>query len=322
MFWGLLIAVVAAIFAHTRGGLLINGFTDPKIIIITAGIVAAWYWRDGKVKIPNLYYAAIAYCVSIFPSLSSSKDYAISIFGYPGVYSGGALTTGLCASGVVLSNRLPDKQKETIRRVILSSGALIAILLVAQKMGHDPLRFPLFGNKPVGIQGSGIDSGALMVTMLSASLNPIYMIGALASGTRGVLIGAVVSLFPVRMRTCAFVVATVAGIAWTSVGQKNSDCDRRMIWDRAASNVSILGSGPATFHKIGGDSIPVTRTINAHNSILEAAATRGFFGLLGLLALLVAPQMAGLWTVCMFNPVSFEVVFIACVIVGITKQRR
>lgn len=320
MFWGLLVAVVSALLLHTRGGLLVNGFTDPKIIAMTSGIVAAWYWMDGRTNKPRLVHAATAYVAGIIPSFLASKNYMLSIFGYPGVYSGGILTTGLCASGAILADRLDEKRKETVRKVILSCGTMIAILLVAQKMGRDPFRFPTPGGNATGIYGSIIDSGALMVTMLSASFNPLYLAGIWATGTRGAWLGAIVSAFPIRFRAYAFIAATISGIAYTSIGGGDSDADRRAIWSRATSNISFIGTGPATFHLFGGDAIKITRTVSAHNSVLEAASTRGIFGLLGLLAILVAPQMAGLWTMCMFQPISFEVVFIACVLVGISRK--
>jgi O-antigen ligase len=94
-----------------------------------------------------------------------------------------------------------------------------------------------------------------------------------------------------------------------------------MIWPSVAKKITAIGSGPATLSALKCWAPEKKVLASAHNSVLEAAATRGLFGVLGLFALLVAPQMAGLWTVAMFNPISFEVVFIACILVGITKQR-
>ncbi len=319
MFWGLLAAVLAALFAHTRGGLFIYGFTDPKIILITVGVVAAWYWREGESEHPELYHAAIAYGACIVPSFLATMSMPMSIFGHPGLYSGGVFAGGLCASGAVLSDRLSDNHKNTIRKVILASGAMIAILLVAQSMRHDPFRWPIYGGRPVGLHGSAIDSSALMVTLLSVSANPLYLIGAWVSGIRGAWLGAVVALVPQRFRIVAFIAATFCGMTYNCITTSPSNWERAAIWRGAIHNVSWLGSGPATFALINDTAAKGYATANAHNSILEAAATRGVFGVLGLLALLAAPQMAGLWTVCMFNPVSFEIIFLACVLVGIKK---
>jgi hypothetical protein len=208
MFWGLLVAALGSLLLHTRGGLFINGFTDPKIVVMVSAVIAAWYWRTGRQRTPSLYHAAIGYMLALAPSMVNTKNLMLSIFGYPGVYSGGVLTAGLCASGAVLSDRLPDQKRETIRKVILACGTAIAILLIAQKFGRDPFRFPLPGGKAVGLYGSAIDSGALMVTLLGVHLNPLYLGGVWATGTRGAWLGAVVSMVPRRFRAYAFVLAT------------------------------------------------------------------------------------------------------------------
>jgi O-antigen ligase len=102
------------------------------------------------------------------------------------------------------------------------------------------------------------------------------------------------------------------------------------VWRIALQSVRPLGTGPATFiSTFAKDRSPEFAAArpgylqtHAHNSVLEAASTMGALGVLSLVAFLVAPHMAGLWTVAMFNPISFEVVFIACVLVGLSWPRR
>lgn len=322
MFWGLLVAVLAAFFAHTRGGLFIHGFTDPKIVLLTTGIVAAWYWREGAIRTPALYRAAIAYGASIVPSLVFTKSPVLSLFGASGIYSGSVLTTGLCASGALLADRLDDDRRDTLRRVILASAALVSILCVAQVFHRDPLRWPLFGGHPVGVHGSAIDSAAILVVALSASLNPIYLLGVWATGVKSAWAGAVVALLPVHFRVWAFCALTVVGMAYCVSTPGTANQDRARIWAGALKSASWLGSGPATFVLLDKDYVRGTKTVQAHNSVFEALATRGVFGVLGLFALLAFPQMAGLWTVCAFQGVSFEVVFIACVLMGLNRKEE
>jgi O-antigen ligase len=59
----------------------------------------------------------------------------------------------------------------------------------------------------------------------------------------------------------------------------------------------------------------------AHNAILEAATTKGLFGVIGLLAFLLVPALAGVWVIAMFNPISFEVVYVAAVLAGLHYRR-
>lgn len=319
MLCGLLVAVLAALFAHTREGLFIYGFTDPRIIFITVGVVIAWYWKSGRLR-PDLKRSVITYGVCQLPSLIMVKDWATALFGYRGLYSGGLLATGLCGSGVLLASALGKEQKETLRRVILASGVLLSFLCAAQYLGRDPLRWPLFGGGAPGLHGSTIDTGALLVSMFSISHNPIYLLGLWATHRRAVWSGAAVALAPIRLRVYVFILVTVVGMTYSLSSSKASDQDRTAIWTRAAAAVSWLGTGPATFAVHDVKPAIATRTAHAHNSIMDAAVTKGVFGVLGLFALLIAPQMAGLWTVCMFQPVSFEIIFLACVLVGLSKK--
>lgn len=325
MFWGLLVAVVGAVFAFTREGFA-RPFTDFKILVMVAGVVVAWYWREGK-QDKFLTRASLWYGLFLLPPLMLSKSPWMSLFGFPGVYYGSALTAALCISGLLLASRLNQRQRDIMRRVIYSSCVLLALVCLAQASGRDPFRWPMGrGDRVVGLLGSPIDSGAMLLAAWSLHKNPIYL-GAMCFTGRGPILGAAVAMLPVRLRTYGFILATIGGMVYTANSPEWSDRVRVGIWKTAAASESWIGAGPANFshfvkQHIGTTSVwgGNTYTAHSHNAVLEAWATRGVFGLMGLAVLLLAPEMAGIYTVTMFNPVSFEVIFIACVLVGLRKR--
>ena len=323
MFYGLLASVLAALFLFVRDGYMLHGFTDPKIIVMTCGMMSAWYWRDGKTRTMSLSIACLVYLACLIPSSVVTRNVGLTLFGFPGIYSCGLLATCLCISGVLIADRLSDEGRETIRRVILSSASAISILCLAQHYGHDPFRWPLMSGGAAGLSGSKVDTGALLVAAFSVSVNPLYLAGIWATKSRGAMLGASVALLPVRFRAWAFVLASAVGMIAASRNPTANDQARMKIWRDTASHASFLGSGPATVPLL--ISSPNANlglvTANAHNVVIEAAATRGLPGVLGLLSVLVAPVMAGMWTIAMFNPISFEIVFLACVLVGLGPRK-
>ncbi len=325
MAWGLSLAAVGAILGWSRNGFA-RGFSDPKMLLIVAGVVGALLWAR-PARGPGRYGRAAAwYGLSWLPSLAASRDLWRSLFGTPGLYTGGALAAGLGAAGLLLAERLREAEKVSVRRLILWAGVLTALLCLAQKAGLDPFHFALPQGRAVGLLGSPIDAGALFVAVLAVapwSLVPLLLAGLVVTGSRGALLAAGVSLLPVRARAGAAAVAVVLGLAW-AIGAPNptsSDLGRRELWAVAVRNVSFWGTGPGTFKETfeAGKSAAFAgyRQAFAHNAVLEAANTRGVFGVLGLLSFLVAPRMAGIWVVSMFNPISFEVSFLACVLTGL-----
>lgn len=325
MGWGLSLAAVGAILGWSRNDFA-RGFSDPKMLLIVAGVVGALLWAR-PARGPGRYgRAASWYGLSWLPSLAASRDLWRSLFGAPSLYTGGALAAGLGAAGLLLAERLREAEKVSVRRWILWAGVLTAVLCLAQKAGVDPFRFVLPQGRAVGLLGSHVDAGALFVAVLAVSpwsLVPLLLAGLLVTGSRGAMLAAVVSLLPVRARAGAAAVAVVLGMAYV-IGSPNlspSDLGRRELWSVAVKNVSIWGTGPGTFRETfeAGKSAAFAnyRQAFAHNAILDAVNTRGVFGVLGLLSFLVAPRMAGIWVVSMFNPISFEVAFLACVLTGL-----
>lgn len=325
MAWGLSLAAVGAILGWSRTGFA-RGFSDPKLMLIVAGVLGAWLWArpsrgTGRYASPVAWYA-----LSWLPSLAASRDLWRSLFGTPGLYTGGALVAGLGAAGLLLAERLREAEKVFVRRWVLWAGALTAVLCLAQVSGLDPFRFVLPQGRAVGLLGSPVDAGAVFVALLAVSpwsLVPLLLAGLVATGSRGALLAAAVSLLPVRARAGGAAVAVTVGMAWALCNPypNASDAGRRELWGVASRSVSLWGTGPATFRETfeAGKSAAYAgyRQAFAHNAVLEAASTRGVVGVAGLLSFLVAPRMAGIWVVSMFNPISFEVSFLACVLTGL-----
>jgi len=222
----------------------------------------------------------------------------------------------------------------------MALGAISAVICLMQvSSGHNILRFQLPADgRPVGLLGSPIDTGALMVVLLTYQLNPLFLVGALATKSTGAILGAAVAVTPARWRIYAFALLSIAGVLGAIYSPSASNVGRRVTWEIALRSASWFGTGPATFRHTfveyrdrhgyaerfldQGAKKNYTQ-VHAHNAMLEALSTMGVLGLVGLLALwFAAPELAGLWTVCMFNPVSFEVAFVACVLAGIYRARR
>ena len=331
--WGLALASVGAILAWTRGSAFTYGFTDPKVVLIILGVVIASYWRPTRCRVDKIFILAVllyGICM-IIPTLGSVNP-KMSLCGFPGVFSCSVLTFLMCASGLLLSNNLSVESGKILKKVIMFSGVLTAIECLLQISGADPFRFgPLPSGHAVGFLGSRIDAGALMVVLLTFSFNPLFILGILASGSRGALLALVVAWTPKKFRVISFVIVSAVSIFMTFRSPLMTDVGRVEIWKTAVHNISFQGTGPATFfftfNSRDRDTAfskitPGYQQAFAHNSVLEALTTKGIFGALSLIAFFSAPEMAGLWTICMFNPVSFEVIFIACVLMGIARRKE
>ena len=325
---GLGIASVAAILAWSRVGFSF-GFTDPKILLIGAGVMIAWYFKTGRDAPPRLKKAVVLYSICFLASLVFTRDLSISLFGVKGIFSGSLLTAAMCVSGVVLASKV--EKPDVLKKVILCAGAFAAVHGLAQHFGADPFRIgPLPENGAVGMIGSRIDFGAMMVAMFTVSHNPLYLLGLWSSHSRGAWLGAAVAIIPIKYRVIGFILASAATMSLTFYSKAPKDILRVEVWKVAVHSATVQGTGPATFlytfaenrSKTVTDLAPHYLQAHAHNQILEAVSTRGLLGLLGLLSFLVAPSMTGLWTIGMFNPISFEVVFVACVLVGLRRQEE
>ena len=333
MTWALGFASVAAILAWCRPGSafgFVFGFTEPKIVLMGLGVLVAWYFRNARdipkrVKLPVMIYA-----VCFLPLVPFSRDFDTSMLGVRGMMSGSVLTASLCASGLILASKVENSGP--IRKAILCAGAFTAIHGFMQASGADPFGMsPLpDGNKAISTIGSHVDLGALMVLLFTIQRNPLYLIGIWSTHSRGAWLGTAVALVPRRFRMAAFVAATVVGMCGSFHNTTRGEISRHEVWRVALDSASLKGSGPCTFvytflegrSKKFVEEYPTYMQTHAHNAILEAFSTKGVLGLVSLVAFLFFPSMAGLWTVSMFNPISFEVVFLACVLVGLDKEEE
>jgi hypothetical protein len=160
------------------------------------------------------------------------------------------------------------------------------------------------------------------------SPNPVYLLGIWGAVSRGSFLGYIVGLVPISWRAVAAALLSCAAIAYALQSKNDSDFWRVGTWKTAINGISVSGSGPSTFLAMFKKNEPVElRKLRkgyvqafAHNSILEALCSLGILGLLGLAVFLYFPRMAGMWVVSMLNPISFEVVFVACVLAGVTYR--
>ncbi len=336
-------ASIASILGFSLGGRFAHGFTDPKLVAVVLGVVVAATWHDwSDWREMEFARPVIVYVGCLLPSLLSSIDLPTSLFGFvnekSNIYSGGLLTTLLCAGGLLMAEQITTREAATnVRRAIFAAGALAAIAALGQRMGHDPFNFGPNEGRAIAFSGAHYDAGSMFVVLLSfltvPIVRPLYGAAIWATAARGAALGGLVALVPIKHRVKAFALVAFAGMVYASLPATNqSDRGRQGLWDMAAKSASFLGSGPATFPQVMAAKMtpewtakyqpedPKFFQAHAHNAILDTMVTKGFFGLLGLLTLLALPELAGLWTVAMFNPISFEIVFVACVLAGLNRR--
>ncbi len=326
---GLLIACVGAILACIPHGMF-YGWIEPKLVCIVIGLAISLSSRHG-IKINRIAVYAVAwYCAFMAPSMFLSIDQKMSIIGFPGFFSWCAMSTALCACGFICATREDSASKDMIVRGCMCAGMIMAADSFLQQFGADPLKIGhLPMGRSVGTSGSPIDMAAMFIVLLSYSPNPMLLLGLWGAKSRGAWLAVPVCVLPRGkfeggIRAALFSMALAAGILGTIKGIEPRDILRRECWNAAIENITAFGSGPATYGYtfIKHRTDPKVLQIHAHNSILDTLSTRGIFGLFGLLALLIAPELAGLWLVCMFNPVSFEVTFVACVLAGLHLRHK
>lgn len=327
MAWGLALASAGAILGWSRVDFNPHGFTTPKLLAIAVGVVASLVWSSHLKTSGRFEWPVIKYALSWIPSMALTRDIGRSVVGFPNYYTGGVIPAGLSVAGLFAADKLDEEGRVTVRRAILAAGLLTALLCVYQKAGADPFRFGLpHGQRAVGLLGSPIDAGVVLAAIIAVaplSCVPLLFAGIMATASRGAMLAAFVSMVPMRFRAWAAAIAIIGGM-WHAVFRPNpseSDAGRRELWSVAVQSISITGNGPGTFYELfeqkKSKGWEKYHQAGAHNAILEAAVTRGLFGVLGLLSILSFPRMAGVWVVSMFNPISFEVSFLACVLTGL-----
>lgn len=330
--WGIGFASVGAILGYGLG--LMLGVFQAQILAIAAGVSVAYHWSDESLcdfenYEPRFLRVVLLHLACLLPSVVFTRDWGLTLLGPGGQFSGSLMTTGLCVGGLLLAEHLDEKDAGHVRRAIFAAGAFTALICLMQGFGVNLLRIPLPGTgRATGLIGSPIDAGALLALLLAfapLASAPLLLLGLLATGSKGAMLGAAVSLTPRKYRLYAFALASLVGVFGVFKSGSLSNVGRRATWEAAWKGASFMGSGPATFiHTFQAEKPaafaaenPQYKQAYAHNAFLEALTTRGVFGLIGLLAFLAFPAAAGLWTIAMFNPISYEVVFVACVLAGL-----
>ena len=329
MTFGLILASVGAMLAWWRGSVAF-GFSEPKIILIAVGVIIAGHFASTKKTDEELKRLVILYGSCLVLPLAFGRDISMSMVGYPGVFVGSILTFSLCAAGLLLASRAGVAGADRIRKAIMCAGTIVVAYSMLQHFDADPFRLGFAdGHRVVGTLGSPIDLGALMVVLMSFNMSPLWMFGIFASGSKGAWLGAAVAALPVKFRMAGFIVASVAGISFAMISTRPGDIDRVKIWRMSIRDISVktalVGTGPATtaiksfkYQPLGPGQVQA----HAHNSILETFSSCGLIGLIGLLCVAAFPVLAGLWTISMFDPISFEVVFVACVLLGLSRNKK
>lgn len=323
MTWGLIIAVVGSMLAFYTH--LIHAFTLPKLACICLGLLIACLFQNSRGVDQKIKGIVTLYGICLGISFIFSRNHMLSLVGYFGVFNGSILTFMICALGALLASKETEAGARMIRKAAISAGVVVVLYACLQAFGFDPFKIGMAtGQKAVSTEGGSIDLGALMVVLLSYNPSIIWLVGLAACKSWGAAIAGIVAILPAKWKVDGFLMVATIGLVAVLTSPRISDNYRRKIWANAISHNTIktmlVGSGPATFaiksveHPIAGHASIAT---HAHCSILEAFSSGGVLGLLGLLVLALAPQLAGLWTVCLFNPVSFEVIFVASVLLGL-----
>ena len=185
---GLVLASAGAILAWSVG--FKATFTEPKLICIVLGLCLAWYHKAECPTPLRVKQALWLYWLCFLPSYILSKNAMLSTFGIPGIFSESLMAASLCSLGFFLA--LKELSPEKTKRYIFAAGTACACLVILQKFELDPWNMPHYPNAFGGTLGSHTDLGALMVVLLAYTFNPFLLLGILACGSRGAILGAVI----------------------------------------------------------------------------------------------------------------------------------
>jgi len=215
---------------------------------------------------------------------------------------------------------------------------VVALLAVFEKYEIFPIRMVKL---PDGRAVSTIGQPVHLGTYLAASLPLVpgwgvilMLLGIVASGSRGAVVAVLV------MATCTdkipkeFRVITVAvgillgGAIITTREPSNSDKIRKMAWSQAFDNIRtypVMGVGLDNFNKKVDAG---HRHENAHNDLLQAAATTGIPGLIAycfLWFMVFKHARTGtaiaIFVAAKFSPLSVEAVCLLAAVTGLSLER-
>lgn len=288
------------------------GFAWPKAVLIGLGLAFC--------PVRRVPMAAAAVCLVAALSCLWSYQTSLSIFGYPGEWTG--LLAVLACAG--LSGAAPGT------RWLRWAGVLLAIHCVAQRLGYDVFHHLPTGARAYGWDGSPVDAGAILA--MSASVVPwpwlpVVAAGLLATGSRAACLAAACSLLPGKTKWLA--VPAVALAMW--LPHQPKDQWRKQMWKAAIEETRAhpAGTGIGTFvftqRRLAPGPNGNVQT-HVHNDVLEALCTTGILGLLAWLWLTIPlysyPPLLALLIIMKFDPVAFEVAAVGALLAGNVARKK
>ncbi len=376
------IFAVGALFTFSMS--FAAAFSIPKLLVLAIGLVpfAAYAAAGGEVDIErSLLKPALPLLAVMLASMAMSSDPWVGLVGRHNSFALGLLGVVIALAYHVAAACGEHRQDNVARklrglRLIAAAGAIMGVYAFAQwTRVVDNLGFFVTGGRAIGTIGSPTDLGIVlaMILPLAACLSPVYGIGVslglMATGSRGAWIAGVFGMLVYglrrqggRARSASILCLLMVGLGVAFVRSdrpwSESDKERIEIWKIASSAITerpILGHGPdsfeAQFKRLKSakfvSTIHSDRQIqgDAHNDILQAAATLGLLGLIAYGWLLAETFRATVnpWFVlagdgdlqaavlgCLFalfvnakvNPIPLEALTLAGVILGYGSTRQ
>lgn len=358
-------------------------FAIPKLLVFAAGLIpfAAYAAAGGAVDLRrSLLAPALPLLAVMLVSAALGPEPWVSLMGRHNSFALGLLGVAIAFVYHVAAASVWDDEAGVTRnkrglRLIAAAGAILGVHALAQIAGFDAAQSSgLSGHRAIASIGSPTDLGLILAMLLplAVEVSPAYgaavAAGLAASGSRGAWIAAAAGMVVYvlrkqesRARALALLGLLAAGVAvavfFNTRPWLDSDKERIEVWKIAltvAKAAPLFGHGPDSFdrsfrlHKTPDFVISVGTDRNiqadAHNDVLQAAATLGLFGVLAYGLLLLAAFRSLIWKapwldelspmhdagmgsmVALFvnaklNPVPLEALVLAGVILGYLSTR-
>jgi O-antigen ligase len=359
-------------------------FAIPKLLVFAIGLVpfAAYAASGQPVNLRrSLFKPALPLFAIMLVSLAFAPELWVGLVGRHNSFALGFLGVAIAFAYHVAAASAWDDEAGVTRntrglRLIAAAGAVLGVHALAQLAGFDASQSAtLAGNRAIASIGSPTDLGLILAMLLplAVEVSPVYggavALGLAATGTRGAWIAAAAGMIVYvlrkqesRARALAMMGLLAAGVALAVVFNtrpwSQSDRERIEVWKIALDVIRarpVIGHGPDSFdrsfrlHKTPGFVISVHSDRNiqadAHNDVLQVAATLGLAGLAAYALLVFAAFRSLVWRapwlgdaspihdagmgalVALFvnakiNPVPLEALVVAGVILGYLSTRK
>ena len=302
-----------------------DGFVLPKLCVLIAAASVILCSEKCKVQRPPkalLVLLAISACSAL-----RGDNPQLSMFGFSGFPAYSVL-------GLALLTALTCFQTDSRLGWLKVAGVALSCHALLQKAGLDPLlayeRLP--GGRAVAYIGSPVDLGAVLAMafpVVPARWRPLLAGGLWATGSRAAWGAAAVSVTPRRWLPIFLLPAV-----WIFLHPRPTDLARIELWKMAGKSFvekPVLGHGPGSFiisfgrlkTKKFDEAMGKTTALQAqaHNDLLEALSTVGILGaaayLIFVVPLLGHPSLLALFVVGKVDPVGFEVLACAALIIAV-----